>query len=168
MLGRYSFVYIFEDGEWKIAHHHSSQLPGDTIRKVAITPTEVRSLFILWNDALMTGKPSEVVKRYSSDAVLLPTVSDTPRYTPEMIEDYFVGFTKKNPSGKILEGNIKIGADWAQDAGLYEFTYADGSSTLARYSFVYTYENGQWLISHHHSSIMPEPAVDALKKMGKM
>jgi len=25
--GRYSFVYIFEDNAWKIAHHHSSVMP---------------------------------------------------------------------------------------------------------------------------------------------
>ena len=24
---RYSFLYIYEDGEWKIAHHHSSAMP---------------------------------------------------------------------------------------------------------------------------------------------
>ena len=25
--GRYSFLYVDEDGEWKIAHHHSSIMP---------------------------------------------------------------------------------------------------------------------------------------------
>ena len=24
---RYSYVYVHEDGEWKIAHHHSSVMP---------------------------------------------------------------------------------------------------------------------------------------------
>jgi hypothetical protein len=33
---------------------------------------------------------------------------------------------------------------------------ADGSKVKARYSFVYVYEDGEWKISHHHSSIMPE------------
>lgn len=27
MKGRYSFVYVWEDGEWKISHHHSSVMP---------------------------------------------------------------------------------------------------------------------------------------------
>lgn len=31
--GRYSFIYVYEDGQWKISHHHSSQMPGDTVRK---------------------------------------------------------------------------------------------------------------------------------------
>ena len=25
--GRYSFVYVWEDGQWKISHHHSSVMP---------------------------------------------------------------------------------------------------------------------------------------------
>ena len=49
--------------------------------------------------------------------------------------------------------------------GIYEFSFNDGSKTRGRYSFVYTYENGKWMISNHHSSIMPEPAVAAFKKV---
>ena len=52
--------------------------------------------------------------------------------------------------------------------GIYEFTFADGSKTKGRYSYVYTYENGKWMISNHHSSIMPEPAVAAMKKAEQM
>jgi hypothetical protein len=47
----------------------------------------------------------------------------------------------------------------AQDAGIYEFTFGDGSSVKARYSFIYVYEDGAWKISHHHSSLMPEEVV---------
>ena len=35
----------------------------------------------------------------------------------EGIKDYFVGFLKKRPVGKILEGEIYVGNNWAQDAG---------------------------------------------------
>lgn len=44
-----------------------------------ITEDEVRDLFQLWNNALATEDPDAVAKRYSKDAVLLPTVSDVPR-----------------------------------------------------------------------------------------
>lgn len=33
---------------------------------------------------------------------------------------------------------------------------ADGSKDKARYSFIYVFEEGDWKIAHHHSSVMPE------------
>ena len=84
-----------------------------------ITPKQVRALFSLWNNALATGDSRLVASRYAtkSGAVLLPTVSDTPRTDYDGIKDYFDGFLKKQPQGEILEGNIRIGEGWAQDAG---------------------------------------------------
>lgn len=132
---------------------------GVVVLSQPITKAEVRNLFNLWNDALATGDPATVAKRYSKEGVLLPTLSDVPRNDFESIKDYFVHFLEKKPDGKILEGEIFVGNNWAQDAGIYEFTFADGSKVKARYSFVYVYENGQWMISHHHSSLMPEEVV---------
>ena len=92
-------------------------MPEEVVRPKAISESEVRALFNLWNDALATGDPQQVAARYSEDAVLLPTLSDSARYTNDRIADYFVGFLKKKPKGEILEGNVKIGPNWAQDAG---------------------------------------------------
>eukprot|EP00565_Helicotheca_tamesis_P003824 CAMPEP_0185724690 /NCGR_PEP_ID=MMETSP1171-20130828/1099_1 /TAXON_ID=374046 /ORGANISM="Helicotheca tamensis, Strain CCMP826" /LENGTH=432 /DNA_ID=CAMNT_0028392601 /DNA_START=133 /DNA_END=1431 /DNA_ORIENTATION=+ len=154
--GRYSFVYVLEDGEWKISHHHSSVMP-EGVLPTPITKDEVRDLFQLWNGALATLDSDKVAARYSKEAVLLPTVSDVPRTDSALIKDYFDGFLQKQPQGEILDGNIIIGTNWAQDAGVYEFTMGvDGSKVKGRYSFVYVFEDGEWKISHHHSSVMPE------------
>lgn len=155
---RYSFIYVNENGNWKIQHHHSSVMPEGIVNSAQpITPEEVRGLFNLWNDALATLDPKTVANRYAKEAVLLPTVSDTPRNTNDLIVDYFTAFLEKKPQGKIISGDITIGNNWAQDAGIYEFTMGiDGSKVKARYSYIYVFEDGQWKISHHHSSIMPE------------
>mmetsp|Transcript_2685 Transcript_2685/g.3877 ORF Transcript_2685/g.3877 Transcript_2685/m.3877 type:complete len:614 (+) Transcript_2685:136-1977(+) len=162
--GRYTYVYVFEDGEWKISQHHSSVMPEGT-KPQAITEEEVKNLFQLWNSALATLDPDAVARRYAKKAVLLPTVSDVPRTDYDLIKHYFEDFLKKKPQGEILESNVVIGHDWCQDAGIYEFTMgATGDKVKGRYSFVYVFEDGQWKISHHHSSVMPEPILGAAPK----
>jgi uncharacterized protein (TIGR02246 family) len=163
---RYTYVYVYEDGEWKISHHHSSILPEGLLAASSssgkksvpdISVEEVQGLFTLWNDALATLNPDAVTARYAKNGILLPTVSNIPRTSHETIRDYFVNFLQKKPQGIILESNVLKGDDWALDAGIYEFTFgATGDVARARYSYMYTYEDGEWKISHHHSSVMPE------------
>eukprot|EP00804_Cyclotella_cryptica_P012445 CCRYP_010877-RA/>CCRYP_010877-RA protein AED:0.24 eAED:0.24 QI:126/1/1/1/1/1/2/250/326 len=155
--GRYTFVYVYEDGEWKISHHHSSIMPEGIVTAQPITKDEVRSLFSLWNNALASKDPVKVANRYSRSAVLLPTVSDIPRTDFPGLVDYFTNFLKLEPQGRILEGEVFLGTNWAQDAGIYEFTMgATGQKVKGRYTFVYVFEDGEWKISQHHSSVMPE------------
>lgn len=82
-----------------------------------ISEEHVRSLFSLWNNALATGDSRIVAARYAKEAVLLPTVSDIPRTDYNSIKDYFDSFLLKKPQGVILDGKIRIGEGWAQDAG---------------------------------------------------
>lgn len=130
---------------------------------VDVNEAQIRALFYLWNSTLATLDARIVAKRYSKDPILLPTVSDTPRTDYDSIKDYYDIFLKLKPQGEIKEGKIKIGHNWAHDAGVYEFTMgATGEKLLARYSFVYVYENGTWKIIHHHSSRMPEQKAKAI------
>ena len=62
-----------------------------------VSEGKIRSLFYLWNDALATGDSRLVAKRYASDAILLPTVSDEPRTDFKGIKDYFDNFLKLKP-----------------------------------------------------------------------
>lgn len=154
---RYTYVYVYENNQWKIAHHHSSVMPEGIDVAKPITKEEVQGLFHLWNDALATLDSTAVAKRYAKEGVLLPTVSDVPRNDFDSIKNYFDAFLLKKPQGVILESFVTIGTNWCQDAGIYEFTMgATGDKVKARYSFIYKYEDGEWKISHHHSSVMPE------------
>ena len=121
-----------------------------------ISEKEVAGLFDRWNDSLKTLDPAKVTANYAPDGVLLPTVTNQPRSTPADIQDYFVKFLKNKPQGVIDKRFIKIGCNVAQDVGTYTFTFKDGSKVHARYTYVYEFSNGQWLIANHHSSAMPE------------
>ena len=106
---------------------------------------------------MATLDPDAVAKRYATKSVLLPTVSGEPHTDYDGIKSYFVDFLQKKPQGVILESNVIQGDDWCMDAGIYEFTMgATGDVVKARYTYVYTYEDDEWKISHHHSSVMPE------------
>ncbi|MEP6502735.1 MAG: SgcJ/EcaC family oxidoreductase [Betaproteobacteria bacterium] len=122
----------------------------------AVDEAQISALFDRWNDSLRTLDPDKVVANYAPDGVLLPTVSNEPRTDPAQIRAYFVKFLKSEPQGKIDRRIVKIGCNIAQDVGTYTFKFKDGKTVHARYTYVYEWEDGQWLIAHHHSSAMPE------------
>lgn len=118
---------------------------------------EIAHQFDLWNAALKTGQPKTVVARYSPDSVLLPTLSNTPRVSAEAKIDYFEHFLEKSPVGAIDQQHILVDCNTAIDTGLYTFTFNDGSVAKARYTYTYRKDGKNWLITSHHSSLMPEP-----------
>ena len=122
----------------------------------AATEKQIASLFDRWNGSLRTGDPKKVVANYAKSSVLLPTVSNTPRMTPDQKEDYFKHFLENKPVGKIDSRTIEIDCNTAIDVGLYTFTFGDGSQVKARYTYTYKWNGHQWLITSHHSSAMPE------------
>ena len=117
---------------------------------------QITALFKEWNSALQTGEPKQVASLYESTAILLPTVSNKVRHNHEEIEDYFVNFLANGPMGKIDESNIRTFCDIAINSGVYTFTFRDGTSVQARFTYVYRWNGQQWVIIEHHSSAMPE------------
>jgi uncharacterized protein (TIGR02246 family) len=122
----------------------------------ATSEKEVAGLFDRWNASLQTGDPDKVVANYAKKSVLLPTLSNKPRLTPDEKKEYFVHFLEGKPSGTIDSRSIEIDCNSAVDAGLYTFKFADGKQVKARYTFTYKWAGTQWLITSHHSSAMPE------------
>jgi uncharacterized protein (TIGR02246 family) len=125
---------------------------------VAVTEADVENLFVAWNNALQTENPDRVVALYATDAIPLPMGENGPYTDHAAIRRYFVDFLKKKPGGAIdRPHNIRIGCNVAFDSGLYTFTYGKkpNDPTPARYTYVYRYVGGTWLIAHHHSSKQP-------------
>lgn len=143
------------------AHAANSSSTGKarTERCKPTSQREIAQLFDRWNSALKTGDAHKVVMNYDKTSLLLPTMSNQPRFTAEEKEDYFHHFLENHPSGKIDTRQIQIGCNTAIDVGLYTFSFAKtGASVSGRYSFTYRWTGKQWLITSHHSSAMPERA----------
>jgi uncharacterized protein (TIGR02246 family) len=123
-----------------------------------ITKQEVQKLFRKWNDALKTLNTGEVLKLYSPDAILLPTLSGRVRHNHEEIGDYFDLFLKMSPTSRIFEENIRIFDEVAINSGIYVFTVIQMGKSVempVRFTFVYKKFGEGWLIVEHHSSAMP-------------
>lgn len=135
----------------------SEPVASHPIACVETNEEEIALLFDRWNGSLQTGDPHKVVANYATKSVLLPTVSNKVRMTPDEKEDYFHHFLLNKPVGHIDSRTIEIGCNTAFDTGLYTFTFEKtGAKVKARYTYTYKWEGGQWLISSHHSSMMPE------------
>lgn len=117
---------------------------------------DITALFDQWNNALQTGDPKQVAALYENNGILLPTVSNQVRHNPAEIEDYFVNFLAKGPVGKIDEANVRTFGELTINSGVYTFTFKDGASVQARFTFVYRWNGQRWKIVEHHSSAMPE------------
>jgi uncharacterized protein (TIGR02246 family) len=140
-------------------------LPSLSAHATPPTKNEISALFSEWNKALATGDSQTVTSLYAPDGVLLPTVSNDVRTTPDEIKAYFDVFLKLKPQGVIDEENIQILDDnSAINSGVYTFTLVkDGKpeKVQARYTYVYEKMGDKWLIKNHHSSAMPETTVPA-------
>lgn len=123
-----------------------------------VSEKEIAALFDRWNASLQTGDPHKVVANYAPRSILLPTVSNQPRLTAAEKEDYFEHFLQRKPVGVIDSRSIEIDCNSAIDAGLYTFTFGDGTVVRARYTYTYKWNGKSWLITSHHSSMMPEPS----------
>lgn len=123
-----------------------------------VTPGEIAQLFQRWNEDVTSGDPKRVVENYAEDSILVPTASNEVRRSAAEKVDYFEHFLADRPSGTIQLSDITLGCNMAVDSGLYTFTHGTtGRQVPARYSFTYTWQDGQWRIVSHHSSGMPEP-----------
>ncbi len=126
--------------------------------------SEIAALFDEWNSALNSGDPARVAALYAEDAVLLPTMSNQVRTTPDGIREYFAEFLTASPQGTVRESAIRLLCeDVACHCGIYVFELTSGGKRVtvpARFSFVYQRRADGWKIREHHSSVMPEP-IDA-------
>ncbi len=118
-----------------------------------------------WSAAYSSNDVAAVVKTYWPDAILLGTVSPVISRDSAGIEQYFTGAKLTGSGNKNAIGerhNVPIDDNAVLVTGFYEFTrVVDGKPTPgpSRFTMLVTKRNGEWRISHHHSSphVVPKP-----------
>ena len=112
-----------------------------------------------WVNAIKSGDPKKVTDLYAKDAILLGTFSNKERVGHELILEYFENLLKSPVKVEIVsEHHVQLSCGnelcVARNTGLYNFV-TGGKTINARFTFVYDWENGFKIVSHH-SSVMPE------------
>lgn len=145
-----SIVLVVAGGIW---FSTQSTLPIQQCKSAS--QQDIIALFDRWNDTLKTGDPDKVVQYYAPNSLLLPTLSNQARITLHEKKDYFFHFLEKKPVGEVSLRVVRVDCNTAIDTGNYTFTLDGAQKIQARYTFTYKWSDGQWLISSHHSSLVP-------------
>jgi uncharacterized protein (TIGR02246 family) len=126
----------------------------------------VRELFGKWRDSLATLDSQQVAERNTRDGVLIPTMSATPRTGRPAVKEFYDSFVLNKPQVlKVLQSFVTVNENWCKDLGVYEFRFGTRGVIIEdRYSFLYVLEDGEWKITHHHSSALPEGLQVAARK----
>ena len=108
-----------------------------------------------WLRAVNAHSVDAVCSLYAPEAILLPTLSDVIRDTPDRIRDYFESFlNRKNLSATLRNCYVQEYSEIKIDSGIYEFKWESDTMGLmqfarARFTFVIREEQ----IVEHHSSM---------------
>ena len=146
-----------------MAHQHGGghdMTKPHAMQCAAVPSGAADTLFAQFNQAWATKNPDTVTDLFARDAVLLATVSNTPRTDRAGIRDYFVSFVKGAPVGTINTSNVRESCNTLVRMGTWTVGLTNQNSGLrnnvkARYTFIYKYEDKAWKIAHLHSSMMP-------------
>jgi uncharacterized protein (TIGR02246 family) len=128
------------------------------------TKQDIAALSDKWSLALAAGRADEVTAFYAEEAVLLPMLSTEPRTGRAAIKSYYDQYIKRHPQGVINMRSIMVGCNVASDIGTY-LTRLTGQrkgtrqAIGGRYSTMYEFREGKWLITQQHTSTMPSMAV---------
>jgi len=114
-----------------------------------------------WSAAYGSNDPDAIAKLYTSDAVVLGTVSPIMSEGTEAIVKYFTPIKGSGNKNKLGERRtIVLGDDAVVVAGFYEFTRMQEGKMVpgpARFTMLLTKRDGEWRIAHHHSSPHVQP-----------
>ena len=112
-----------------------------------------------WAAAFSANDANALVKLYTSDALLHGIASPKLHAGSEAIREYFRTAPESGKKVTIGERHMVVLADAAvMGVGFYEFELFQNGIRVprpARFTFVVVKRGADWLIAHHHSSVLP-------------
>ena len=115
-----------------------------------------------WADAFNSGDVEKIVGTYTTDALVLGTLSPGLASKPDDLRAYFKPAVAAKFQVKLGDHSaLVLSNDAVAIVGFYDLsrTGADGQPIVipARFSFVLVQKGDLWQIAHLHSSLKPKP-----------
>lgn len=133
-----------------------SVLIGASGMAIAGVTEDANAAVDMWSATYSANDTEKIAQLYTSDGILLGTVSPVVSVGTEAIQKYFTPLKGSGNKNTIQERHtIVLGDAAVLVTGFYEFvSMVDGKPTPrpSRFTMLVTKRDGQWRIAHHHSS----------------
>ena len=128
----------------------------------------INESILKWYSNLCSSNTEELVSLYSSNITFLPTSSKIVIKDLKGVKDYFIGINEKynlfktnkctllSPEIILIDKNTVVVTGIDEFEGVIDNENKDSFNIKGRQSFIFTKENNEWKIIHHHRSRLPE------------
>jgi hypothetical protein len=124
----------------------------------------INESILKWYSNLCSFNTEELVSLYSSNITFLPTSSKIVIKDLKGVKDYFIGINEKykafktnkctllSPEIILIDNNTIVVTGIDEFEGVIDNENKDSFNIKGRQSFIFTKENNEWKIIHHHRS----------------
>ena len=128
----------------------------------------IKKSILKWYSTLCSSNTEELVSLYSSKITFLPTSSKIVIKDVKGVKDYFIGINEKykafkankckllSPEIRLIDNNTVVVTGIDEYDGIIDNENKDSFNIKGRQSFIFTKENNEWKIIHHHRSRLPK------------
>ena len=145
-----------------------SPLADEELKRENEVKNIINESILKWYSNLCSSNTEELVSLYSSKITFLPTSSKTVIKDLKGVKNYFIEVNEKykafktnkcvllNPEIILIDDNTVVVTGIDEFEGVIDNENKESFNIKGRQSFIFTKENNEWKIIHHHRSRIPK------------
>ena len=145
-----------------------SPLADEGLKRENEVKNIINESILKWYSNLCSSNIEELVSLYSSKITFLPTSSKIVIKDLKGVKNYFIGVNEKykafktnkctllSPEIILIDNNTVVATGIDEFEGVIDNENKDSFNIKGRQSFIFTKENNEWKIIHHHRSRLPK------------
>ena len=141
-----------------------SPLADEELKRENEVKIIIHNSILKWYSNLCSSNTEELVSLYSSKITFLPTSSKMVIKELKEVKNYFIGVNERykefktnkcellKPEIMLIDNNTVVVTGIDEFEGVIDNESQDSFNIKGRQSFIFTKENNEWKIIHHHRS----------------